>query len=386
MNRSGFSRREFVRQSALGAAALGLAGRARAASPNEKVQIGIIGVGGRGSHLLRKLSRMENVQIVAVCDLKSDRLENAKEIAKRHTPKGYADYREMLEKEKMDGVVVATEVGNHAKVVVPVLQAGFNCFQEKPVDTKVERVDAIVKAARQAKGVLQVGFQRRYNKGYVEAVKRIHQGDLGEPLFLQGAWQWTWQVGPGGWVVDPDMGGGELIEQAGHHMDVMSWVMKNQHPLECVAMANRSVTYPNDVRNSSEDHTAVAYRFPGGVIFSYTHLFYCPQEFQLEKMWVYGKGWGVDLVTSELFQGEEKKPISEGSGTDWDKGTDGELEAFVANVGSSAPKKPESNIETARVATLMSIMGQRAFRNLEKGTFESRVIKWEELGSTTEPA
>jgi predicted dehydrogenase len=388
---SDFNRREFLRKSAVGASAfaMGVGARpGRAASPNEKAEIGIIGVGGRGSHLLRRVSRQENVHIRAICDLVPKKVDAAKEFKEIEgmKPMGYTNFREMLDKEKLDGVIVATEVGNHAKVVVPVLEAGFNVFSEKPIDTTVERVDAVVKAARKAKGILQVGFQRRYNVGYVEAIKRVHQGDLGPVLFLQGAWQWTWAVGPGGWVVDMDLGGGELVEQAGHHMDVMSWVMKNQAPLECVAMAGRLVPSPQDKPTSSEDHSAIAFRFPGDVIFSYTHLFYCPEPFQLEKMWVYGKGWGVDLVKSELYQGGESKPIAEGSGTDWDKGTDNELEAFVKNVGSGKPVKPISNVETARVATLMALMGRQAFRDVKSGKYESNVVRWKDLGTTTDPA
>jgi len=382
-----FSRREFLRKSALGASAfaIGVGKTVSGAPPSQTAVIGFIGVGGRGTHLLRKMTRIGGARIGAVCDLRPERVARAQKVAADHKPKGYTDFRKMLDKEKLDAVVVATEVGNHAKCVIPVLEAGLHCFSEKPMDATVEKVDAVVKAARKAKGFYQIGTQRRYNKGYVDAIKRIHSGEFGEPTFLQGQWQWTWQVGPGGWVWDVDISGGELVEQAVHHMDVMSWVMKNQPPLECVAMAATTVKHnvPNPPRHISEDHSAVIFRFPGNVIFSYTHLFYCPDAFTGEKLWVYGTHWGVDLVKSELYKGNKKSQISESSGTDWDKGTDNELEAFVDNVLSGGKKKPAANVETGRVATLMALMGQKAFRDLKKNKFESRVVKWEDLGSTT---
>jgi len=389
MKRSDLTRRAFLQKSALGASALAAAvgSRARAAEKKDEVVIGFIGVGGRGSTLLNKYVRTDGVRIAAVCDLRTERVAAAQKIvdkSKSYTPKGYADLNEMLDKEKLDGVIVATEVGNHAKAAVPVLQRNLPCFCEKPLETTVERMDNLVKAARKSTSLCQVGFQRHYNDGYVKAVDKIHSGDLGKVAFLQGQWHWTWQIG-GGWVCDMDLGGGELVEQAGHHMNVMAWVMKYQHPLECVAMANICRDLAPDAAPTSEDHSAVLFRFPGGAVFSYTHLFFCPQPFEAEKMLVYGRGWGVDLVKSELYTPDKNTVrLGEDSGMDWGKGTNEELDAFVENIRNGAKEKPRSNIETARIATLMCLMGRKAFRDLKSNTFESKVVKWEDLGSTTD--
>src|SRR5690606_4149158 len=121
----------------------------------------------------------------------------------------YTEFEKLLEKENLDGCIVATEVGNHAKCVIPVLESGIHCFSEKPMESNVEKVDAIVKAARKAKGIYQVGFQRRYAPGFQEAIKFIHDGKLGKIRLMQGMWQWDWSVG--GWVGDADMSGGELV-------------------------------------------------------------------------------------------------------------------------------------------------------------------------------
>jgi len=388
MKRFDLTRREFLHKSAVGASALamGAAGRARAAEKKDEVAIGFIGVGGRGSTLLRKIMRTEGVRVVAVCDLKTDRLAKAQEAAAKFKPKGYTDLNEMLDKEKLDGVIVATEVGNHAKAAIPVLERGLNCFCEKPLETTVERMDALIKAARKSKGIVQVGFQRHYNDGYVKAVEKIHSGDLGKVAFMQGQWSWTWQVG-GHWACDMDLGGGELVEQAGHHMDVMAWVMKYQHPIECVAMANVCRDLPEDAKPTSEDHAAVTFRFPGNAIFSYSHLFFCPQPFEAEKMLVYGRGWGIDLVKSELYTPPPDNKVvnlGEDSGKDWDKGTNEEMDAFVENIRNGGKEKPRSNIETARIATLMCFMGRKAFRDVKSNKFESQIVKWEDLGTTTD--
>lgn len=387
MIRNDLTRREFLQKTAISASALvlGASARARAESPADEVVLGFIGVGGRGTHLLRKIINIPGARIGAVCDLIEYRVRQAERIAEKSKPKGYLDFRQMLEKEKLDAIVVATEVGNHAKCVIPVLEAGFHCFSEKPVDCTVEKVDAIVSAARKAKGIYQVGFQRRYNPGFVSAMEKIHGGVIGKVTFIQGQWHWPWQVA--GWVLDVNMSGGELVEQACHHMDVMAWVMKGQHPECCVAMGAITAPHDNPPMPTSEDKSSVSYMFPGGVVYSYTHLFYLPPKFQAEKLWVFGEKAGVDLAAAMLYdrEGNEQK-IGEPSGTDWDKGTDEELVGFIEAVRKNDKKLVRSNQETGRVANLMSLLGRKAFYNRDTNKFEPRLVKWEDLGSTTEPS
>lgn len=387
MVRNDLSRREFLQKTALGASALvlGAATRVGAESASEEVALGFIGVGGRGTHLLRKLVALPGVRVAAVCDLIEYRVRQAEKVAEKFKPKGYLDFRQMLDKENLDAVVVATEVGNHAKCVIPVLEAGFHCFSEKPMDCSVEKVDAIVKAARKAKGIYQVGFQRRYNPGFVTAMEKIHGGAIGKVTFMQGQWHWEWAVG--GWVLDVNMSGGELVEQACHHMDVMAWAMKGQHPETCVAMGAITVPHDNPPVPCSEDKSAVTFVFPDGAVYSYTHLFYLPPHFRAEKLWVFGEKGGVDLPAGMLYTRDEKEEkVGEPSGTDWDKGTDEELVGFLEAVRKNDKKLVKSNQETGRTATLTSLMGRMAMYNRGTNKFEPRIMKWQDLGSTTEPS
>ena len=201
------SRRKFMRRSsaAVGvtSVALGAAGVSRGGGANEKVNLAWIGVGGRGKGILRTtVDHCPDARIAAVCDLKPVEIKNAQRVAERDKPVGYEDFRKMMDKEKLDGIVVATEVANHAKVVVPVLEAGFHCFSEKPMDCTVEKVDRITRAARKAKGIYQIGTQRRYHPGFLAGTKGIHRGKLVKVTFMQGHWHWPWNVGAGGWVGD----------------------------------------------------------------------------------------------------------------------------------------------------------------------------------------
>ncbi|MHC4444229.1 MAG: Gfo/Idh/MocA family protein [Planctomycetota bacterium] len=375
------SRRSFIKTSVIGASvALSTTSVAKGFPANQKVQLGWIGIGGRGSNLMQvMIKNCPQARTAAVCDLRPDRIARGQKLAENDKPTGYTDFRKMMEKEKLDGILVATEPNNHAPLVVPVLEAGYHCFAEKPMDTTVEKVDAIVKAARKAKGFYQIGTQRRYNPGYISAMPVIHSGKCGKITFMQGDWHWPWNVGHGSGERD----GWGLTEQACHHMDVMSWAMKEQHPVTCVSMGYNQLNNPPKVYR--ETHSATAFKFANGVIFAYTHLFHIPPKFTEEKLWVFCEKAGIDLPAGMMYgRDKSEKRIGEASGDKWAKGTKEELLDFVENIKTGGKRMPNANVETGRVSTLMSIMGRTAMIDFNKNAFEPRVIKWKDLGSTTD--
>ncbi len=381
--RSDISRRDFIRRSAVGAGALALgstAARGQNVSPNERVNIGWIGIGGRCKGLMQDVvDHVPEARTVAVCDLIEERIGWGKDIAQRDKPNGYTDFREMLDKEKLDGVMVITEPSAHAEVVVPVLEAGYNTFAEKPMDITVEAIDAITIAARKAKGFYQIGTQRRYHPDYIACMKAIHDGILGKITFMQGGWHWS--TDPSLRKTDKD--GGRLIEQSSHHMDVMSWVMKNQAPVNCVAMAYQQNPRPGGANAYTETHSATVFQFPDGQLFSYTHLFLLPGKYDKEILTVFGEKGAVDLNQAMYFGRDEKEiKLGEPSGKDWGRGTTEELQAFIRQIKTG--EKPLANVETGRICSLMCIMGRMAMVNKEKNAFEPRVIRWKDLGTKTD--
>jgi predicted dehydrogenase len=385
------SRRSFLRKSAVGASAVALAsaGGARGYAANEKVQIGWIGYGGRATGLMQKmLESCPDARMAAVCDLKPDRIAAGQKAAERDKPAGYKDFREMMDKEKLDGILVVTEPRAHAEVAVPVMERGIHCFAEKPMDITVEAVDAITKAARKGKGIYQIGTQRRYHPTYMKAMGAIHDGLMGRVNFMQGGWHWS-HDGSGGSIAR-DSGG--FVEQTSHHMDVMSWVMKNQHPTTCVAMAFQdNALTPGapyvGANEFSETKSAAIFQFPDGVLFSYTHLTLLPGKYDAEILLAFGQKGGMDF-NEALYTGrnEKQQRFGERIGKGWDEGTTEELMDFVDNVKTGGKRMPNANVETGRICSLMCIMGRMAMVNKAKDAYEPSVVKWEELKSTTEKA
>ncbi len=379
MSESKFSRRDFMNKTAVGATALAAGMPKKVLGANDKVIVGMIGTGGRGKRLLRAFTNIEGYHVAALCDLREERLEEASVICEQYkpTPRTYTDFREMLDKEKLDACFVVTEEANHGKCVIPVLEAGLHCFSEKPMDISVEQVERITKAARKSKGIYQVGFQRRYLPTFQDGIGHIHEGHLGKVTFMQGMWHWTGGLGPR--YLDFDLSGGWFLAQACHHADVAMWVMKDQPPIRCTAMGKVTVDYPNPPERCAEDHSALSFEFPDGGIFSYTHLMYCPEQFTGEKLWVYAEKGGVDLPKGMKYprpnMGEPQRIAKESS--DWDDGTYEELEAFVQHIRNG--EQPLSNIETARKSTLMGIMGRIAMYQVEKNKYIPRLIMWDDL-------
>ncbi len=380
MNQSSISRRGFLRSTAL-ASTLSLTASSTVLGANDEIVLGMIGTGGRGQRLLRAITNIKGYRVAALCDLVPERSQKAAEICEQYKPgpKQYTDFRKMLANEKLDACLVVTEEGNHAKCVIPVLEAGLHCFSEKPIDTTVAKVDRVVKAARKAKGIYQVGYQRRYLKGFQDAMADIHSGELGDVTFMQGEWHWNYGVG--GRYLDMDFAGCWFLAQACHHADVMAWVMQNKPPLACSAMGARTQDNQNPPAHCAEDHSSLIFQFPGNVNFTYTHLMNCCDPFTGEKLWVHTQKGGIDLPGGILYprpnMGEEKRYAPKN--TDWDKGTYEELEAFGQHIRNG--EQALSNAETARVGTLMGILGGMAMYNESTNKFGMSRAGWSDLGS-----
>jgi predicted dehydrogenase len=377
---SDISRRDFVKKTAVGASAVALAaGVARGFPANEKVRLAWIGYGGRATGLMgHMLERCPDATNIAICDLKQDRIDAGLKAAERDKPRGYTDFRVMLDKEKPDGVMIVTAPCDHATVVVPVLEAGYNTFAEKPMDITVEKCDAITKAARVSKGFYQIGTQRRSHPTYRKMMQAIWDGFIGKMMLLQGGWHWS--SDPSGVSVQRD--GGRLIEQASHHMDVMSWAMKDAHPLRCVAMAySYNGAKPSEF---SETESATTFEFPGGAIFTYTHLWCLPGKFDAEVLRCFGEKGCMDLNQC-LYTGRDEKeqrfgpPINKA----WDEGTPESLVHFVDNI-KKGNRTPWANVESGRICSLMCIMGRMAMINAKKNAYEPSMVNWKDLGSTTD--
>jgi len=176
------SRRDFVKTTAATAGSLTVAGLATAKvlGANDRINMGVIGVGGMGTgHVgsLVKRSDKDNVKVLAVCDVYKRRVTRAQNICKGD---GYMDYRKLLDRKDIDAVLIATPDHWHAKLSIDAMAAGKHVYVEKPMTHTVEQAIELRDAVRRYKKVLQVGPNGTGNDGYWRAHDAIKAGRIGK--------------------------------------------------------------------------------------------------------------------------------------------------------------------------------------------------------------
>jgi predicted dehydrogenase len=169
------SRRRFLRDSTLTGAALGFPAILRSQSPNSKLNIAAIGVGGRGAANLKSVAS-EN--IVALCDVNATNLARA--AATFPSARTYKDFRKLYEKtDDIDAVVVSVTEHTHAFATLPALRAKKHVYCEKPLTRDVHEARIIMDAARSAGVVTQMGIQIHAGENYRRVVELIQSGAIG---------------------------------------------------------------------------------------------------------------------------------------------------------------------------------------------------------------
>jgi hypothetical protein len=145
---------------------------------NEKLRLGFIGVGGRGSYHVKEFSEMDDVSIVAAADPAQSKLDKVK--AAFPNVKVFQDFHALLDLKDVDAVVIATADHWHAIPTILACQAGKDVYVEKPLGHNIREGRAMVQAARKYNRVVQLGTQQRSGPHWIETVERVRSGDLGK--------------------------------------------------------------------------------------------------------------------------------------------------------------------------------------------------------------
>ncbi|MBY0586849.1 Gfo/Idh/MocA family oxidoreductase [bacterium] len=290
-NSAGPSRRIFLKTSALAAAAMQLSstGSLHAAGKDE-IKVGVVGCGGRGSGATRdSLEADPGVKILAMADVFADRLKSNLDSQKTRFPDrvdvpaerqfiGFDGYKKLLECD-LDYVIFATPPYFRAEQVEAAVQAGKHVFMEKPIGVDpvaCKRIMAAGDLAAEKKLTVVTGTQRRHEDCYIEMIKRVRDGALGEILGGQVYWNqgqlwyktkqegWNdleWMLKD--WVSWRWLSGDHYVEQHVHNIDVMNW-FKDGHPVRAVGSGGRA----HRVTGDQYDYFAVDYEFADGSHFA----------------------------------------------------------------------------------------------------------------------
>ncbi len=226
-------RRDFLRKASAVSVALGSAGVAlaspkgtrsssarssgRVLGANDRIAIGVIGVGGRGSGDANSFANVgaknNSCQIVAVADTYQKRVTANKE---RHKCDGYLDYREIINRKDIDAVVVATPDHWHARVALEAMDSGKDVYLEKPMCHTIEEAHMLVNTVKETGRVLQVGSQTTSADQWWKAKKAIADGMIGKMIMSQGSYHRNSLEGEWNYKIDeaagPDGKGEDFID------------------------------------------------------------------------------------------------------------------------------------------------------------------------------
>lgn len=172
-------RRHFLQA---GAATALSASRVRGA--NERVKLALIGCGGRGRYVSGFMKELDNVDLVAACDVYLPNAESARQWAGGNAA-AYQDFRRALDRKDIDAVVVATPDHWHAAATILAARAGKDVYVEKPLTHNIDEGKAMVRAARETKRLIQAGLQHRSAPHFAELTELVRKGELGEIRYVR---------------------------------------------------------------------------------------------------------------------------------------------------------------------------------------------------------
>ncbi len=337
-------------------------------SPNDTVRVAVIGLGTRGSHLLRQLAEMPGVKVVALCDLDESRLAAAKQTAPG--AETGTDFRRLIDRSQdIDAFVIATPVDTHKMIAIAALESGKHVYCEKPMSNTPEDVRVMVLAARSAKGIFQSGFQLRHDPNRRAAMDFVHSGAMGRVLFLQGYRHTGDLPRETAWYFDRARSGDNIVEQACHIIDLMVWAV-DQPPLRAFGSGGINLYKDEPPGRTTMDNYAVIYEFPGDVRFEFSHIYFDPPGFSGIKERVYCANGAIDLQTATWMERGKKGAIKldvpdPGKSADYRS-----LAVFIDN--ARARRTPLNNAESAARSKLVAMMGRKAI-------YEKRIVTWREM-------
>ncbi len=226
--------------------------------------LGVIGSGGRGRFLMGEAKEI-GFRLPAVADVYQPNLEAGLKLASTGA-QAFTDYRRLLDRKDLQGVIIATPDHWHARMAIDAMEAGKDVYVEKPLCHTIEEGYRMVEATRRTKRILQVGTQRRSSPLFQEAQKIAASGELGTVRLVESWWRnhqlslndrklqgnldWKAWLGSApdrpldplrffNWYYFDDYSGGLIIGQAAHIFDAIQWFMGSQAPLAVTTAAGQ---------------------------------------------------------------------------------------------------------------------------------------------------
>ncbi len=225
-----------------------------------KLPVGIIGLGRMGQVYAQHLAAMPEVEIVAVSDVLAAHAEAF--AAKIGARSWSADYHDLLHNKEIEAVFIISPTGTHAEIIMAGAATGKALFCEKPIALTLTETDNIIRALDQYGAMLQVGFMRRFDAGYLAAKQKIDSGEIGRPTTFKA-------IGRDPFCPDlnyakRENSGGLILDMAIHDFDLARWLMGSE--VQRVYSEGGVLAFPQLEPVGDIDNAVVNLRFENGTI------------------------------------------------------------------------------------------------------------------------
>jgi predicted dehydrogenase len=407
MNRESTERRTFLKTAgAVGAFTILQPRLVRGTEANSAVRVGLLGCGRRGSTHAGNIIQNTGARLTALADLFPDQLDKARQnFDNANRAKGYPGvsqtfvgphaYRQIAESKEVDAVVIATPAYFHPEHLRAVVAAGKHVYLEKPVAVDVAGARRVLETGKQAEGriSLDVGFQIRSAPPFVELVRRIHAGALGEIAAgeahyycpAQDERHWAGATGDvlrlRNWIQDRVLSGDIIVEQNIHAIDICNWVLKG-HPVSAIGRGGREGRgAPGD---DCYSHFDAIFVYPGNVHVSFNSTQFGKGPFEVSQRFFGTRGASQSPYTGALGIAGDEPWTWAGSESQGQTGAFSASGSFSDNLAEADTEKKKSflgsiasgqfhnqaalGVETA----LTAMLGRRA-------AYTGREVTWDEL-------
>lgn len=386
---SAVSRRQFIKTSSLVAASAAAAvsfPSVVSAQGKQPIRAVIIGIGGRGSgagaNFLEAVKNLDiDGKIVGIADLFPEAAPRGRDNLKlpSETPcfSGFDAYQKALEIPGVNYCILATPPGFRASHFRACVEAGKNVFMEKPVAVDGTGCRLMYETAEMSKKKnlkVAAGTQRRHQAGYIETIKRIHGGEIGDIVTLRAYWVNggpIWHRGDNGstelerqirnWYHYIWLSGDHICEQHVHNLDVCNWIMQD-HPVKCWGQGARQQL--GDKSGEIWDNFAIEYEYPNG-----THLFsYCGQ---IKRDW----SSVSETVHGSAGVSEPHGIIHPKSGQSWrfrEKSIDPYVQEHMDLINAIQNEGDLNEAKQVTDSTLTAIMGREA-------AYSGAGVEWDDI-------
>ena len=384
------SRRSFIAGAGAAAASLSVVSPqlARGYTANAKVNIGIVGCGNRGTWLTGLFEAHGGYNIVAAADYFQERVDNLGDKFKvkperRYT--GLAGYRRMLE-QPLDALVVESPPYFHPEHAAAGVEAGRHVYVAKPIAVDVPGCKSIEQSGKTSTAnnrCFLIDFQTRADEFYIEAVKRVHEGAIGQFAFGESTYHagvpWKGQITSAAdsgnpesrlraWGLDRILSGDIITEQNIHTIDVVNWIMGS--PPECAFG-----TGGQKVRDFGTcfDTFSVTFRYPNDVGIAFSSRQFNAHGTQPEG--IRNRMFGTEGVLETKYGGEvmiRGKNFYRGGSSPgiYKDGAVTNIATFHASIQRGDFTNP--TVSESVQSNLLTILGRTA-------AYEGRVVTWEEI-------